>query len=77
MTRADMKPFDSQVKSKRAVVEAVEHVTKKLGNTRAIWRKCYIHPAVLEGYLGGSLAKGLQAQEGTVLVAHPPDLTAK
>lgn len=69
--------FDSQVKSKRPVVEAVKHVAKKLGNMRTNCRKYYIHPAVSEGYLGGSLPKGLQDQEGTVLVAHPPDLTAK
>ncbi|MCF5602628.1 DNA topoisomerase IB, partial [Pseudomonas syringae] len=31
--------------------------SKQLGNTPAICRKCYIHPAVLEGFLLGNLAK--------------------
>ena len=36
----------------------------RLGNTPAICRKCYIHPAVFEGYLDGSLAEGLKAAGG-------------
>jgi len=31
-----------------------------LGNTPAICRKCYIHPAVLETYLDGGLIEGLK-----------------
>lgn len=38
---------------KRCVVEAVDSVAARLGNTRAVCRKCYIHPAVLEAYKGG------------------------
>ena len=74
---ADMERFDSEVKTKRAVVAAVEHVAKQLGNTPAICRKCYIHPAVFEGYLDGSLAKELKASADAVLDAHWPGLTAE
>ena len=45
---------DSQAKRKKNIVTAIEAVAKKLGNTRAVCRKCYIHPAVLESYLDGS-----------------------
>jgi DNA topoisomerase-1 len=45
---------DSQAKRKKNIVTAIEAVAKKLGNTRAVCRKCYIHPAVLESYLEGS-----------------------
>src|SRR4051794_26239197 len=38
-------------KRKKNVVAAVESVAKRLGNTRAVCRKCYIHPAVLDTYL--------------------------
>jgi DNA topoisomerase IB len=31
-----------------------------LGNTPAICRKCYIHPAVFDGYLDGSLLQALK-----------------
>ena len=41
-------------------VQAVEAVAKLLGNTPAICRKCYIHPAIFEGYLDGSLLQALR-----------------
>jgi DNA topoisomerase I len=41
--------------AKSAIVRAVEHVAKHLGNTVAVCRKCYIHPAIFEGYLDGTL----------------------
>lgn len=47
--------------TKKAQVEAIRQVAKRLGNTPAVCRKCYIHPAVLEGYLDGSLRKTLAA----------------
>ena len=51
----------AQATAKKNVVQAVESVAKLLGNTPAICRKCYIHPAVFDGYLDGSLAEGAQA----------------
>ena len=47
--------------TKKTQVEAIKQVAKRLGNTPAICRKCYIHPAVLEGYLDGSLRRTLAA----------------
>jgi DNA topoisomerase-1 len=41
------------------IVRAVESVAGHLGNSTAICRKCYIHPAVLDAYLAESLARGL------------------
>lgn len=38
---------------KRHIVGAIDSVAAKLGNTRAVSRKCYIHPGVFEGYRGG------------------------
>jgi len=43
------------VKRKRAVLRTVERVAKDLGNTPAICRRCYIHPAIFEGFLDGTL----------------------
>lgn len=45
----------SQAKSQ--VVEVTREVARKLGNTPAICRKCYIHPAVIEGFRDGSLQR--------------------
>jgi DNA topoisomerase-1 len=41
---------------KRTITLAIEQVAARLGNTPAICRKCYIHPAVLEAFLDHSLA---------------------
>jgi DNA topoisomerase-1 len=49
--------FDSDAQAKRNIVRAVESVAKRLGNTKAVCRKCYIHPAILDAYLDGSMVK--------------------
>jgi DNA topoisomerase I len=53
----DFEAFDSDAQAKRNIVEAVEAVAKRLGNTKAVCRKCYIHPAILETYFDGSLVQ--------------------
>ena len=44
---------------RRNVAQAIAAVAKQLGNTQAVCRKCYVHPAVIDGYLDGSLAPRL------------------
>jgi DNA topoisomerase I len=44
----------------------VASVAGKLGNTRAVCKKCYIHPAILDSYLDGSLVHTL-SQRGAEL----------
>jgi len=39
--------------SARAILAAIDRVARDLGNTRAVCRKCYVHPAVLDAYLAG------------------------
>jgi DNA topoisomerase-1 len=46
---------DSATRARKNIVQAVEAVAKRLGNTKAVCRKCYIHPAVLDAYLDGSM----------------------
>jgi len=48
---------DSQARAKKNIVRAVEEVAKKLGNTKAVCRKCYIHPAIFDAYLDGTMVK--------------------
>jgi DNA topoisomerase I len=52
--------FDSESQGKKNVLRAVEEVAKRLGNTRSVCRKCYIHPAVIDAYMDGSLLKTLE-----------------
>ncbi len=47
--------FANKGAAKKNVLRAVEAVAKMLGNTPTICRKCYIHPAVLDGYAEGAL----------------------
>jgi len=56
----ELEAFDTQAKARKNVVQAVESVSKMLGNTPAICRKCYIHPAIFDGYLDGSLLAALK-----------------
>jgi DNA topoisomerase I len=45
--------FRSLREAKSHVLRAVESVAIRLGNTRAVCRKSYIHPAVLAAYMDG------------------------
>jgi DNA topoisomerase-1 len=60
MALRELAPHDSTTEAKRNVVRAIERVAERLGNTPAICRKCYVHPAVLDAYLDGSLVETLQ-----------------
>ncbi len=50
---SEFEPYSTATQAKKNVVEAIKAVAAKLGNTPSVCRKCYIHPAVLEAYLGG------------------------
>jgi DNA topoisomerase-1 len=61
----ELEAFDSEAQAKKNVVRAIENVAKRLGNTKAICRKCYVHPAVVDSYLDGTLRETLsQKVEG-------------
>jgi DNA topoisomerase-1 len=49
--------FDSEMAAKKRVNLAIEAVSKKLRNTKAICRKCYVHPAVIEAFMENRLGK--------------------
>ncbi|OAI54958.1 DNA topoisomerase I [Planctomycetaceae bacterium SCGC AG-212-F19] len=56
----EFEAFDSQTQAKQNVVRAIELVAKRLGNTKTVCRKCYIHPAIIDAYLAGSLVHTLR-----------------
>ncbi len=55
----DMEAFGTETQAKHNITQAIKAVSQRLGNTPAICRKCYVHPAVLDSYLDGTLAKAL------------------
>jgi len=64
---------------KQHIVRAIAAVARMLGNTPAICRKCYIHPAIFEGYLDGSLLtapRNARNGSGDDLIGLKPDEVA-
>jgi DNA topoisomerase I len=57
--RALEKPV-SAAAGKRAVAQAIEVVAAQLRNTRAVCRKCYVHPRVIEAFLEGRLHRAMR-----------------
>ena len=57
---AATEPFENETQAKRDLLAAIESVAKKLGNTRTVCRKCYIHPAIIDAYLDGSLLRNVR-----------------
>ena len=57
-------PFTSATQAKRVMSAAVKKVAAALGNTAAVCRRSYIHPAISDAYLSGAFA--LKAMEESV-----------
>jgi DNA topoisomerase-1 len=55
MTLRECEPCDTETQLKKNLVDAIKSVAQRLGNTPAVCRKCYIHPAVLDAYLTGAM----------------------
>jgi DNA topoisomerase-1 len=51
---------DSESRAKKNVVQAIDAVAGVLGNTKAVCRKSYIHPAILDAYMDGTMAETLR-----------------
>ena len=56
-----LQPGETEREARRNVVEAVRQTAEALGNTPAVARKSYVHPAVLEAYLDGGIGDALVA----------------
>ncbi len=56
-------PSETATQAKKNVVEAIKAVAKQLGNTPAVCRKAYVHPAVLEAYLAGQISAEAAKEE--------------
>jgi DNA topoisomerase I len=53
--------FESEAEAKRRVIAAIDEVAHKLGHTRAVCRRAYIHPAVVASYMAGAPVEGTAA----------------
>ena len=52
----DMGPASTQREAKRNILQAIDAVAERLGNTRTVCRKYYVHPALLHAYMQGLTA---------------------
>ena len=66
--------FETQKQAKSNINTAIKAVAKILGNTPAICRKCYVHPAVLENYLDQESIEGLKQTTEDTLEKEDVDL---
>lgn len=53
-------PATSKTALKKNVSTAIKQVAEQLGNTPAICRKCYVHPAILDAYENGAMSEVLE-----------------
>ena len=64
-----LEPPGSLAESRRRVGEAVEAAAAKLGNTKAVCRKCYVHPAIVACYERGELRELMRGRADEAGVA--------
>ncbi len=72
MMLQQLEPVNSGTQAKKNIVATIAAVAQRLGNTPSVCRKCYVHPAVLEHYLHGTMATltPLQIAEATGTEPH-------
>ena len=76
-------PAKTKREAERNIVAAVDMTAKRLGNTRSVCRKYYIHPILIEAYLAGSVLPPLperrwskRKSKGPALRQHEMDVLA-
>lgn len=55
--------FDSESEAKSNITEAIKRTAKQLGNRPATCRKYYVHPAIADAYIDGSLLELMSETE--------------
>jgi DNA topoisomerase I len=78
-----MGPAETKREAEKNIVAAVDTTAKRLGNTRSVCRKYYIHPVLIEAYLEGSVLPPLPERHwnkrktiGPTLRQHEMDVLA-
>jgi DNA topoisomerase I len=66
--------FETKKQAKSNIKTAIAAVSKILGNTPAICRKCYVHPAIFESYLSQQSIEGLKQMTEETLEKEDVDL---
>jgi DNA topoisomerase-1 len=67
-------PAETKREAEKNIVAAVDLTAKRLGNTRSVCRKYYIHPALIEAYLDGSVLPPLPERRWSARKVQGPTL---
>ena len=70
----DMGPASTRRDAEQNVLRAIDRTAERLGNTRAVCRKYYIHPALIEAYLDGVVLPPLPKRAWQERRPHGPTL---
>ena len=70
----EMGPAQTKRAAERNILAAIDRTAERLGNTRAVCRKYYIHPALMAAYLEGSVLPPLPEPVWQERRAHGPAL---
>lgn len=73
----EFEKFETKSQARKNLVQAIEHVAGRLGNTPSVCRKCYIHPVVMESYLDGVTLERIEAKANQALRRGSTDLNAE
>ncbi|WP_437678642.1 DNA topoisomerase IB [Sorangium sp. So ce131] len=60
---SEMEVASSVRHMKKCVTQVIDMVSARLGNTRAVCQRCYIHPAVIRAFTEGAMKALLEAEE--------------
>ena len=63
---AECPACDSKRSVQKTITGVIKEVARELGNTPAVCRKCYVHPAILDAYETGGAAGGVGQSDGQV-----------
>jgi DNA topoisomerase-1 len=72
----DIGGFATQKEANANIIRAIDQVARRLGNTRAVCRKYYVHPVVIEAYFDGYVLPLTSGDEHRVArdASRPPGL---
>ncbi|MDQ4075084.1 MAG: DNA topoisomerase IB, partial [Chloroflexota bacterium] len=66
-------PCEDEAQAKKNVLKAIDEVAEHLANTRAVCRKYYIHPKVLDCYQNGTMLDLLERSAEEIEGLHPEE----
>ena len=69
--------FETVTETKKKITEAIDIVSKHLGNTRNVCRKYYVHPAIISLYENNNLEKYIKQLDANELNGNNSDLAAE